>query len=47
MRDLLELILILSFTAGVCLAECIPVMIVCFCICFATGAILYRVEDEE
>lgn len=47
MKDLLEILTIIAFFAGVCTAENIPVCATCFIVCFALGTIVCRMEGEE
>ena len=44
MKKLFEIILVLSFIASWCLAECIPACLGCFALGLVCGLIIYGME---
>lgn len=44
MKKLLEVLMVLSFLASICLAECIPACLGCFVLSLVCGLIIYGME---
>ena len=44
MKKLFEIIMVISFLACICLAECIPACLGCFALSLVCGLIVYGME---